>query len=204
VTPRATRGDSPFLRDHEFPAAARHDCRREGVRRFFSIDSGHAGRTHFMATVTRTTTINAAFLKEIKEDNTDLRRQLNRTRQLLGGEPSGIRPRELVEMLAELRDQFALHFALEEAYGYFEDAVDGAPWLHRQAEALRAEHCHLFLDLCHLEDEAEQLLYHEAPQRMLRAIARDFHDFHERFFDHESRENDLILLSVSDELGYGD
>jgi hypothetical protein len=157
-----------------------------------------------MATVTKTITINAAFLQEIKEDNTDLRRQLNRTRELLSGEPSRIRPRDLVEMLGELRDQFALHFALEEAYGYFEDAVDAAPWLHRQAEALRDEHRHLFLDLCHLEDEAERLLYHEAPTRVLRAIARDFHEFHERFFDHESRENDMILLSVSEELGDGD
>ncbi len=125
-----------------------------------------------MATVTRTTTINAAFLKEIKEDNTDLRRQLSRTRELLSGEPSCIRPRELVEMLGELRDQFALHFSLEEAYGYFEDAVDGAPWLHRQAEALRAEHRHLFLELCHLEDEAERLLYHETSPKVLRRSAR--------------------------------
>jgi len=157
-----------------------------------------------MATVTKTITINPAFLQEIKEDNTDLRRQLNRTRQLLGGEPSRIRPRDLVEMLGELRDQFALHFALEEAYGYFEDAVDAAPWLHRQAESLRDEHRHLFLDLCHLEDKAERLLYHEATPKVLRAIARDFHEFHERFFDHESRENDLILLSISEELGDGD
>jgi hemerythrin HHE cation binding domain-containing protein len=157
-----------------------------------------------MATVTKTITINAAFLQEIKEDSHDLRRELNKTRQLLSGERSSIRPRELVETLAELRDQFALHFALEEAYGYFEDAVTGAPWLHRRAEALRAEHRELFLDLCRLEDAAEKLLYHEAPHRALTGIVQAFHDFHERFYDHESRENDLILESVTDDLGDGD
>ena len=118
-----------------------------------------------MATVTKTITINAAFLQEIKEDNQDLRLHLNKTRQLLGGERSSIQPRELVETLAELRDQFALHFVLEEAYGYFEDAVEGAPWLHRRAEALRAEHRELFLDLCRLEEASERLLYHESPHR---------------------------------------
>ena len=157
-----------------------------------------------MATVTKTITINAAFLQEIKEDDTELRRQLNRTRELLSGEPSLVKPRELVDRLGELRDQFALHFSLEEAYGYFEDAIEAAPWLHRQAESLKEEHRHLFLDLCHLEEEAERLLYHEAAPKLLRAIARDFHEFHERFFDHESRENDLILLSISEELGEGD
>ena len=156
-----------------------------------------------MATVTKTITINAAFLKEIKEDDQDLRCHLNQTRQFLSGERSRIRPRELVESLAELRDQFALHFALEEAYGYFEDAVSGAPWLHRRAEALRSEHRQLFLDLCRLEDQAERLLYHEAPHRALTSLVHSFHDFHERFCEHEARENDLILESLA-ELGDGD
>jgi iron-sulfur cluster repair protein YtfE (RIC family) len=167
-------------------------------------DSGSAGGMYAMATVTKTITINAAFLQEIKEDSLGLRQQLTKTRQLLAGEPSCLRPRDLVETLAELRDQFALHFALEEAYGYFEDAVDGAPWLHRRAESLRAEHRELFMDLCRLEDEAERLLYHETPHRLLSGIVHTFHQFHERFCDHESRENDLILESVTEEFGEGD
>ena len=40
-----------------------------------------------------------------------------------------------------------MHFALEDAYGYFEDAVAEAPRLSDMAEQLHSEHDGLFLEI---------------------------------------------------------
>jgi hypothetical protein len=154
-----------------------------------------------MLTVTTTITINAAFLQEIKEDSQDFRGLLARAHELLSTPPIHIARKRLVDLLGELRDQLALHFALEEAYGYFEDAVAAEPRLSRLAESLRAEHSKLFLELCGLEETAERWLYHESTAHVLRQIASGFHAFHEHFLDHEARENDLILEALAEEIG---
>lgn len=72
-------------------------------------------------------TVNAAFFREIKEDHHQLQRLLERIRQIVG-QPQALPNdwKEFISLLADLRDQLAFHFALEEAYGYFEDAVERA------------------------------------------------------------------------------
>jgi hypothetical protein len=171
-----------------------------------------------MATTTSTVTINAAFLQEIKEDSLDLRRMLRDAGRLFsprasspkpaaGGQaspPTHVSRKQLVELLGELRDQLGLHFALEEAYGYFEDALLPDPHLSRRAEALRGQHRALFLEVCALEEQAEQLLYHEATAGRQRAISAGFRTFYERFLDHESHENDLILEAFADDMSADD
>jgi hypothetical protein len=154
-----------------------------------------------MFTATKTITINAAFLQEIKEDSQDFRCLLARAHGLLSGSHIHIARKRLVDLLGELRDQLALHFALEEAYGYFEDAVAAEPRLGRLAEGLRAEHATMFVKLCALEETAERWLYHESTANVLRQIATDFDTFHKQFLDHESRENDLILEALAEEIG---
>jgi hypothetical protein len=62
--------------------------------------------------------------------------------------------RRLVNLLEALCDQSALHFSLEEAYGYFEDANHVAPQLGEQAETLtrhEAAECELMLESAHLD-----------------------------------------------------
>ncbi len=157
-----------------------------------------------MVTASKTITINAAFLQEIKEDSQALRQLLAAAHELLSAWPLHVARKQLVDLLAELRDQVALHFALEEAYGYFEDAIAADPRQSRRATALRSEHCQLFVELCALEDQSERWLYHEASTSVLRQIAVGFQAFHQKFLDHESRENDLILESLADEMGEGD
>ena len=81
-----------------------------------------------MTTAQRTLTINAAFLQEIKDDNRELKQLLDDCAERLAHASTGhVDPKRLVGSLARLRDQVALHFALEEAYGYFDDAIDVAP-----------------------------------------------------------------------------
>lgn len=158
-----------------------------------------------MATVTRTVAINAAFLQEIKEDNRELRHLLAETGDLLS-RPQEVRTprRQLAEVLGNLRDQFAMHFSLEEAFGYFDDAVDVAPRLSEQAESLRSEHDGLFRKICEIEEAAEQLLYGEAATRVGNELAQQFFVFRDAFESHESRENDLIFQALDDDIGVGD
>ena len=78
-----------------------------------------------MAVLTGTLTINAAFLAEIKEDDLRLRELLNAAAHDATDSASGrINARERVELYQALRDQLALHFTLEDAYGYFHDAIE--------------------------------------------------------------------------------
>lgn len=156
------------------------------------------------STQTATVTINAAFLQEIKEDNRELRQVLHKIATIASRPRLAVRPRHLVGLLQQLRDQLAMHFALEEAYGYFEDAVSVAPWLCCAAEELRGQHTELFLDICGIVDEAEELLYHDAPANLLRRLARQFVEWHSRFLDHEVRETNLVLAAFDDDIGVGD
>jgi hypothetical protein len=158
-----------------------------------------------MALVTSTVSINPAFLQEIKEDHHELRQLMHHAAAMLN-RPRWMRVEydRLFELFEKLRDQLAMHFALEEAYGYFEDSIREAPRLSRRAEELRSEHAQLFTNLCRLTESAEQLRYHEAAVEALATLSCDFSRFVTRFHDHELRESDLILEALNEELGAGD
>jgi hypothetical protein len=104
-----------------------------------------------MAIAQRLVSINPAFLREIKEDHHELRQLIHHTSAMLDRSgPVEIDYARLVDMLTRLRDQLAMHFSLEEAYGYFEDAITVAPHLCRRAETLRGQHFDHFAELCRL------------------------------------------------------
>ncbi|MBP86738.1 MAG: hypothetical protein CMJ64_08485 [Planctomycetaceae bacterium] len=160
-----------------------------------------------MATVTMTgtVTVNAAFLQEIKDVNQDLWRLLSNARRM-SHEPAMIyaAPRRFFGLIEQLRDQLALHFALEEAYGYFDDPVEVAPRLCEQAERLRAEHRDLYLSAVALTEFAEQLLLASNNGRLILESARQFRAFDDRFQQHERAENQLILEEYDNDIGVGD
>ena len=142
-----------------------------------------------MLVATRTVTVNAAFLQEIKQDNVELRELLEETStRLLKNRPRLHDARQMVELLGQLRDQLAIHFSLEEAFGYFEDATEVAPRLSERAEELRAEHELFFRDICAICEQAEKLLYHEAAgPPMLRNIAGRSVALYDALEQHERR-----------------
>ena len=159
-----------------------------------------------MAIRTTTVTINAAFLREIKEDNQRLKELLAELRQVLGepGMPDLVSRHTLIEKLGDLRDQLATHFALEEAFGYFDEPLIAAPQLAERAEELRQEHAHLFVWFCRLVDEAEDE-YLRAPHDVaFRRIAARFREFDAEFQTHEQAENELILEAFNADIGVGD
>jgi hypothetical protein len=148
---------------------------------------------------TRTVTVNAAFLQEIKEVHEELWQLFRDVRQTLS-EPLHVpsRRRNLIGQLERLRDQLALQFALEEAYGYFEDPAYVAPRQCEQAGELRAEHRKLYAQLCELVEDAQQW-HHDGQWSLFRSrVVAEFAAFDNRFQLHESREHQLIQQQHDD------
>ncbi len=152
-----------------------------------------------------TLTVNSAFLQEIKEVNEDLWRLQNEVRQMCL-DPATIhaKPEKFVDRLEELRDQLALQFALEEAYGYFEDPVEVAPRLCELAHSLRAEHRQLYLQVCELVERSVGILDGKRISQLVLEIAARFVAFDDQFRRHESREVDMIQQEYDDDIGVGD
>jgi len=158
-----------------------------------------------MATVCRTIAVNAAFLQEIKEDNRQLKEMSSKCEDLAcRGCASRSDLRVLSDTLDELRDQLALHFALEDAYGYFEDAVLQAPRLCQRAEALRGEHVDLFRSICQLADRADELMHERPSTRSVHQLCNGLREFIHRFAVHERQEDELIMAAFEDDIGVGD
>lgn len=154
--------------------------------------------------LTGTVTVNAAFLQEIKDVNQELWQRLEDMRHRCQRPLGPFHCRHMVEKLSELRDQLALHFALEEAYGYFDDPVEVAPHLSHAAESLRAEHRRLYMQLTTLVERAERLLHTDQLTTLALWIGPDFLEFDANLRDHESRENELIYEAYDQDLGGGD
>lgn len=164
--------------------------------------SAFTDEENVMTVTTCTVTVNAAFLQEIKEDSQELWSHFQRLEIcLLVESPPRMSRRQLYAALARLRDQLAMHFALEEAYGYFEDAIEVAPWLSSKADDLRGQHDGFYNEVCGIVDQAEQLLYHEVPGELLEEVVDRFGDFYAMFQKHESAESELIHQAFNEDLG---
>lgn len=154
-------------------------------------------------TSTRRLAVNAAFLKDIKDDNRELKLLLDRIKPLASHRQTATNHWiELIELVGKLRDQLALHFSLEEAYGYFEEAIVGAPQLSTTAEYLRSQHSKLFERIRDLADSALEV----SPERAehVTRFLDAFQAFRESLEHHEEAELKLILDALDDDIGVGD
>jgi hypothetical protein len=158
-----------------------------------------------MATITGLLAVNPAFLLEIKEDNRELRSLLAGARHCLATPHCAQQVREAFLLLSRLRDQLAMHFSLEEAYGYLDDALHCAPHLSELAIELKSQHAMLYVELCQIVDTAEEFVYIPAdPDAFLRVVVGRFEEFNARFQQHEQAEQQLILAAFDDDIGVGD
>lgn len=152
---------------------------------------------------TRGLAINAAFLKDIKDDNRDLKLLLDSILPLAQHQQTAVNHwPELIRLFADLRDQLALHFSLEEAYGYFDDAVNSAPQLTTDAEMLRSQHSVLFRGIRDLADRALEVSTDSEGQ--VAKFLDEFQKFQRSFEEHEEAELKLILDALDDDIGVGD
>ena len=157
--------------------------------------------------------INPAFLQEIKQDNHDLKRIVDRLAVTTSSPAMAANHwQELTGLWTELRDQLAMHFGLEEAYGYF-DLIAGADRpLMGIAEELKGQHAELFEQVRMLVDATARTSTGEpaiegsvpevttAQEKLLRRYRRWLRDFK----NHEEAELELILTAIDEDLGVGD
>jgi hypothetical protein len=155
-----------------------------------------------IAIKTGSLTINAAFLKEIKDDNVDMSNLLDATFDALNLQnPRKINARSLFDIMSQIRDYLAMHFALEDEFGYFDDAVDVPHQLSCQADVLRAQHEQFYSEICHIVDAAESLLYGNSNSvAMKRKIIGAYTSFYQRFQKHEEAERELVFESLKCEM----
>ena len=165
--------------------------------------SSQGGTATQSKTGTRMLAVNAAFLKDIKDDNQDLKKLLDQITPITRHQQTAANHwPELITLMSDLRDQLALHFSLEEAYGYFDDAIVSAPELSVTAEVLRSEHPSLFANIRDLADQVSEICS-DRPDQVNDFITR-LDAFRRDFEIHEESELKLILDSLDDDLGVGD
>ena len=152
-------------------------------------------------TMTGTVTVNPAFLQEIKEGNQELWRSLADLRHRCSRPITTGMCRHLVNWLSDFRDQLVLHFALEEAYGYFDEPLQVAPQLAERADGLRSEHQELYLELSDLVDHAERMFYAGQTAALAHWFGPQFLEFDARLRDHEEREDELIWDAFNGDIG---
>ena len=147
--------------------------------------------------------VNAAFLKDIKDDNRHLKELVDRIDPFVSRtEIAANHWPELIRCFASLRDQLALHFSLEEAYGYFDEAIDACPELSIQAESLRNEHTKLFESIRIIADAAGEVSG-EQNEKLEKLLVR-YQTFLTMFQKHEELELKLILEAMDDDIGVCD
>lgn len=153
----------------------------------------------------RSITINAAFLQELKEVNQELWQLIDSLGNLCR-QPISLRLhcRTLVDLLARTRDYLAMHFALEEAYGYFHDAVDVEPSLELAARRLRAEHSPLYLKCSSLADTAENLWRERDDAALTTILPVGIEAFLVELKRHETGESELIYRQLYESIGVAD
>lgn len=141
-----------------------------------------------------TVTVNAAFMREIKEASEELWQLLGEM-TYLSAHPLSIRlhPQRSVELLQQLQDQLGLYFTLEEYYGYFEGPASVDHQFSHRASALRAQHQTMYLDICAIVDRAERLLDQRRWASLTQHIAVRVAAFYEQLIAHEADEQNLLL-----------
>lgn len=144
------------------------------------------------------TSVNAAFLQEVKDANVQLWSKLHDLRELRERSGEAIeKSRWLVTGLGELRDAMALEFSLEETYGYIESvSVPPLPFGCADAAACKSQHCELYLQLHELCELAEEAQYRGTISRDLRQYIDEFDLFDEALRAHEQLENELIRCGL--------
>ncbi len=147
-------------------------------------------------------TINVAFLREIKDENVALRQLIDAVANRLGHDPR-LSEHDLLELFSRLRDELESYFALEEFYGYFDQAAMLNPSVSACADKLRNEHESLFLSFNDVVELVEQHVYRES-NTSLEEIVDQFNRFRADLDLHEQCEMELMLRLCNEEIGVGD
>ncbi len=142
-------------------------------------------------------TINAAFLQEIKEANSQVWESLYFLRLMARERYIGQQNmHQWVQKLTEFRRQLSTEFALEETYGY----IPGAHHQHiamgiDPAVALK-QHKELYLHLLDVCEQVEESQYVGTIGRDFRSHTAAFQEFDASLSEHERIESEMIRCGL--------
>ena len=151
--------------------------------------------------------VNVAFLQEIKEDNVEFRELVDQCRTHFAAVNGSERnhPVESARLLGLLRDEMKTYFALEEFFGYIENAEMKNPKLSREASGLTGEHEELFVELNSIVNSVEEVVYRECnADTAFDDAVEAFQWFMKKLQRHEDREMELMMRLHNEEIGVGD
>ena len=111
---------------------------------------------------------------------------------------------QLVDLLNELRDHLGWYFTMEKSTGEMRETLLRAPRLSRKVESLQHEQEVLFAELVDICDKSETSLRQKAPHYLAERCEREFHQFEEQFVTHQTREAELVVKALYDDIGVGD
>jgi iron-sulfur cluster repair protein YtfE (RIC family) len=137
--------------------------------------------------------------ESLREEHACLMELFPRVREVLAARTA--KPQKVVDLLEHLAQHVLDHFEHEERGGYFTEAVQAAPQLHKQIKALLNEHTEMALQLIALHQHAAS---GPAKSDWWRKLEEGFEAFHERFTAHEEAENWVALVAYGDDIGTGD
>lgn len=141
--------------------------------------------------------INAAFLQEIKDDNLRLYSLMENLRTFwLVSDPLILNPEWFSTLVDDLRDQLAIHFALEETFGYLDLAVDVDAFISSESARLKKQHVDLYLEIVSISEHVQDALYPELNERIYLDQVNRFNKFYKTFQTHEAAEFVLIMSAT--------
>jgi len=177
-----------------------HGSKRLGTRHSIKDDAVP------LAISARTITVNAAFLREIKEDNEELRSQLAELHRRFQRPIELGECRPMIDRLYPLLEAVVLYFDLEETYGYFDNPLDEDPKFSDLASSVRNQHRELHSALIALIEWAERMFHSQRPRRqawklLQENLAQHFLEFERRLRRHELAETALICDAYARNVG---
>ncbi len=101
--------------------------------------------------------------------------------------------KEFTELLVVFRDQLAFRF---EAFGCFEEAVEGVPQLYQQSQRLRDQHTELYERAKKLAEYAS-----DSATRDLESLSKNSQDLLYALEVHEAAETEMIMNTMFEDIG---
>lgn len=154
---------------------------------------------------TKSVTVNAAFLEEVKTIHHELWHLLEATKLMCSKQQRTSHwQAQFVKSMEELRDLFAMQFALEEGYGYFDEPAFVESNTSERARTLRNDHKLLYQEINEIAEWLVDLRHTGDLAMQMAEVKLRFESFCEKLQTHEKQEQELIFEAYCDDIGTGD
>jgi hemerythrin len=140
------------------------------------------------------------FFQQALAEHRDLHQVFDRIRAAIAATdaPTPEQRREVTQMIVNLRDCLAQHFAQEERGGYLEEAVTRLPRLEAKAAALQRQHGELL-------DAANAVLIAArqaaTPADAWNVLRIEYTKLMQRLCAHEAAENEVLQTAFNEDIG---